>query len=70
MLIEDGLNGRLFPADDEAALASALRDVLTDRAAARSMGASARETVLARYDIRRTAEEWLSAYETVQKARR
>jgi len=64
VLIEDGQNGRLFPADDEAALAEALRQVIANPAAARSMGAQARETVVARYDIRRTADLWLSAYQT------
>ena len=67
-LIEDGWNGRLFPADDEAALTEALRQVFADQGAARSMGARARETVTARYDIRRTADDWLSAYEQVLSA--
>jgi glycosyltransferase involved in cell wall biosynthesis len=64
-LIEDGWNGRLVPADDEDALGTALGDLLADQAAARLMGARARETVIAAYDIRRTAERWLSAYTTV-----
>jgi glycosyltransferase involved in cell wall biosynthesis len=67
-LIEDGWNGRLFPADDEAALTEALRQIFADQGAARSMGARARETVIARYDIRRTADDWLSAYEQVLSA--
>jgi glycosyltransferase involved in cell wall biosynthesis len=65
VLIEDGRNGRLVPPDDEAALAGALQDMLTNEPAARMMGARARETVIADYDIRRTAERWLSAYATV-----
>jgi glycosyltransferase involved in cell wall biosynthesis len=65
VLIDDGRNGRLFPPDDEAALAAALREVLTDRSAAQSMGEQARETATARYDIRRTADGWLSAYHAV-----
>jgi glycosyltransferase involved in cell wall biosynthesis len=65
VVIEDGRNGRLVPADDEAALAAALQEMLTDRSAARSLGASARETVVSDYDIRRTAERWLSAYHMV-----
>jgi glycosyltransferase involved in cell wall biosynthesis len=68
VLIEDGVNGRLFPADDEAALADALQNVLNDRFAAAAMGARARERVVARYDIRRTSEDWLSAYRTVSAA--
>jgi glycosyltransferase involved in cell wall biosynthesis len=65
VLIEDGRNGRLVPADDEDALATALGELLADEAAARLMGARARETVMAAYDIRRTAERWLAAYATV-----
>jgi glycosyltransferase involved in cell wall biosynthesis len=62
MLIEDGVNGRLFPVDDEAALAAALRDVLNDRPRAAAMGARARESVVARYDIAEAAERWRAAY--------
>jgi glycosyltransferase involved in cell wall biosynthesis len=65
VLIEDGTNGRLVLPDDEAALAGILRDVLTDRRTACLMGARARETVLSHYDIRSTAEQWLSAYHMV-----
>jgi glycosyltransferase involved in cell wall biosynthesis len=65
VLIEDGTNGRLVLPDDEAALAGTLRDVLTDRRTACLMGARARETVLSHYDIRSTAEQWLSAYHMV-----
>jgi len=64
-IIDDGVNGRLFPPDDEAALAAALRDVLSNPAAGRALGARARATVTARYDIGRTADQWLSAYRTV-----
>ena len=45
VLIEDGINGRLVPLDDEQALANALIRMLTDRPAAWLMGARARETV-------------------------
>jgi len=62
VLIEDGVDGRLFPVDDEAALAAALRDVLGDRPAAAAMGARARERVVARYGIAAAAERWRAAY--------
>jgi glycosyltransferase involved in cell wall biosynthesis len=65
VLIQDGWNGRLFPADDDDALAGILHELLTDEAAASLMGARARETVMAHYDIRHTAEAWLSAYRAV-----
>ena len=61
-IIEDGVNGRLFPVDDEAALARAIADVLRDTAVAGRMGARARETVVARFDVTRAAEAWLFAY--------
>ena len=64
-IIDDGINGRLVPVDDETALSGALRGLLADRAAAGAMGVRARETVLARYDISQTAEQWLAAYHTV-----
>ena len=65
VVIEDGVNGRLVPVDDEAALAAALGTRLADRAAASSMGARAREAVIARYDVRQTAKQWLAAYQRV-----
>jgi glycosyltransferase involved in cell wall biosynthesis len=64
-LIDDGVNGRLFPADDETALAAALRDVLGDPPGAAAMGARARETVVVRYDIAQAAERWRAAYAEV-----
>jgi glycosyltransferase involved in cell wall biosynthesis len=65
VIIDDGVNGRLFPVDDEAALARALHDALTDRPHAAAMGVRARETVETRYDIRQTAERWRAAYAEV-----
>jgi glycosyltransferase involved in cell wall biosynthesis len=64
-IIEDGVNGRLVPVDDEPALAGALGGLLANRASAQAMGARARETVLTRYDVSRTSEKWLAAYHTV-----
>jgi len=65
VMIEDGVNGRLVVCDDEAALASALTDVLSNSARARALGDRARRTVEARYDINQTAERWLDAYRAV-----
>jgi glycosyltransferase involved in cell wall biosynthesis len=64
-IIEDGVNGRLVPVDDEPALADALGGLLADRAAAQTLGIRGRETVLARYDVSHTSEKWLTAYHTV-----
>ena len=68
-IVDDGVNGRLFPPDDEAALAAALQEVLSNPAAARAMGARARADAAARYDIGRTADHWLSAYKTVMNGK-
>jgi len=68
-LVDEGVNGRLFPPDDEAALAAAVQEALANPAAARAMGARARADVAARYDIGRTADQWLSAYQTVMNGR-
>ena len=65
VLISDGDNGRLFPPDDEAALAGALNDVLSDPVGAKEMGARARTTAVERYDVSRTATEWLATYDAL-----
>lgn len=68
-ILVDGDNGRLFTPDDEAGLAAALRDVLTDGTRADAMGERARVTVVERYDVMRTASEWLAAYDAVGTGR-
>lgn len=50
-VIEDGVTGRLVPADDVDALADAMRALLDDPAAAAAMGAAARAAVLGTYDL-------------------
>jgi len=70
VVIEDGVNGCLVPPDDENAMTAALSALLRDPARARQMGARARDTVVARYDIRQTAERWLDAYRAVLGSRR
>jgi glycosyltransferase involved in cell wall biosynthesis len=65
VIIEDGVNGRLVAVDDEKVLASAMNDILTDRAGSRLMGDRARQTVAARFDADRIADEWLAAYRHV-----
>lgn len=62
VIIDDGVNGRLFAVDDEAALARAISEVLRDETAARAMGVRARDTIVARFDSARAAERWLAAY--------
>ena len=48
-VIEDGVTGRIVPVGDEAALATAIVDMLLDRAAAERLGAAGRERVIQRH---------------------
>lgn len=56
-LVTDGVEGRLVPPADRAALASAMLDVLGDPERARRMGDAARERVLRDFSIERVARE-------------
>ena len=67
VIVEDRVNGRLVERDDECAMAAALIDLLSDSESAASLGARARETIAARYDIEHTAEGWLDAYHLVRR---
>jgi len=62
VIIDDGVNGRLFAVDDEAALARTIDEILRDQPAAQAMGARARDTIMSRFDSARAAERWLAAY--------
>lgn len=61
-IIEDGVNGLLVDAGDSAALAAALRRVLTHPAETRELGRRARQRIEERYGIQRTAAGYLAAY--------
>lgn len=69
-VVEDGVSGVLFPADDDAALAAALRDILGDPVRAARLGERARDTIVRRFQIGRTADGWLTAYRDVVSTRR
>ena len=69
-IITDGDQGILVPPDDEGALARAITAVLQDPAAGRAIGARARQRIVDRYDIQRTAGQWLDAYHTVLAGKR
>ena len=62
VLIEHGVNGLMVEPDDTVAFADAIRSLLSDPEMAARLGAAARETVIERYSIQRTAPAWLSAY--------
>jgi sugar transferase (PEP-CTERM/EpsH1 system associated) len=61
-LVADGRNGLLFPAGDEAALARALDQLLTDSARAGSLGRAGRALVRDRYDTRVMADTYVRHY--------
>ena len=64
-LIQDGVTGRLVPAQDPGALAGAINDVLADRAAAVRMGARAREFIAANFPEEKMVAGTLGVYEKV-----
>ena len=65
VVIQDGVNGRLFGRDDEAGLAAALADFLRRPEETARLAARAPEVVAIQYDIRQTAERWMDAYRSV-----
>lgn len=68
-LIEDGINGLLVTPDDCEGFAAAMRAVLDDANLAARLGRAARQTVVDRYSIQRTAGAWLAVYNEVSEAR-
>jgi glycosyltransferase involved in cell wall biosynthesis len=67
-IVEDGVNGRLVPSGDVAAMAAAIAAMLASPADAARMGHAARRTVEERYTIEAVAEQWLAAYRDVLAA--
>ena len=61
-LVDDGRTGLLFDFSDEAALATALCDLLADVEAARRLGAAGRARVEARYSVGRMAADYHRHY--------
>jgi glycosyltransferase involved in cell wall biosynthesis len=64
-IVDEGVNGTLVPADDEAAWAAALRRVIADPAYATRLGERARDTIERRFGVERAAGDWLAAYRDV-----
>jgi glycosyltransferase involved in cell wall biosynthesis len=62
-LVADGVNGRLVPARNPAALAAALKAMLEDEGARRRQGANARQRVCERFDWNRTVDGYLRVYD-------
>jgi glycosyltransferase involved in cell wall biosynthesis len=65
VVIDDGVNGLLAAPDDEEGLAALLESLLADRDRVLRLGAAARQTIIDRYSIQRTAVAWLAAYREV-----
>ncbi len=64
-VVQDGITGLLYPAQDAAALAAALRRVLADPAAAQQLGAAGRAYVLSHFTWAAVADRVLQAYARV-----
>jgi glycosyltransferase involved in cell wall biosynthesis len=62
-VIEDGVNGRLIPPADDAALASALGELLTDRALARRLAGNARRLVEERFSVDKMVKKYITMFE-------
>lgn len=61
-VVTDGQEGLLVPAGDVESLTNALRRMVTDAGLRQRCGERARATLLARYDVRRTAQAYESLY--------
>ena len=64
-IVEDGRNGRLLPANDEAAWLNGMRDVLTSPTSAVGLGLQGRATVIERFSIGHVAERHLDLFRSL-----
>lgn len=62
-LVEEGVNGGLFPVGDYRALGEALAALVPDAGQRRDLGGRAREGALERFDWDRTVQAYLSVYD-------
>ena len=67
-LIVPDTSGLLVEPDDVEGFARAIDALLTDGDTARRLGAAARQTILDRYSIQRTAAAWLAGYRELASA--
>jgi glycosyltransferase involved in cell wall biosynthesis len=67
VIVEDGVNALLV--GNAAEFDGALERLLADRGCADALGGRARQTVVERYNIERTAECWLDAYRQILSVR-
>ena len=66
-ILKDGVEGRLVPSGDPAALAAAIREAFHHPEAAVARAAAARATALTRHDARANAEATLAVYRTLMR---
>jgi glycosyltransferase involved in cell wall biosynthesis len=64
-IVEDGVSGLLVPPADAAALAAAIRRVLSDPALARRLGEGGRRRLHDRFSWRAIVQRWLDLYASV-----
>jgi len=64
-IVRDGVDGRLFPSDDEAALRESLAALCRDAGERARLGAAARQRVLSTFDIRQMIAGYEQLYERV-----
>jgi glycosyltransferase involved in cell wall biosynthesis len=69
-IVDDGETGRLVPADDAAALADAVTDLLDHPARAAAMGEAGLALARAEFSVERMAERTVGVYEEALSARR
>lgn len=67
-IVEDGVTGWLIPPADPVELARRLEHIIRDPEGARRTAAEARERVVGRYTIERTAERYMALFEEVAAA--
>lgn len=67
--VEDQVTGRLVPRQDEAALAEAIADLLSDPNRARLLGSAARERMMSRFRFGRMIDETLDVYREIGSLR-
>jgi glycosyltransferase involved in cell wall biosynthesis len=65
-MIRDGITGRVVPARDSAALAAAIRDVLSDEPRRQIMAAACRRIAVEEYSLQAAARQYLGLYDRLR----
>jgi glycosyltransferase involved in cell wall biosynthesis len=64
-VVKDGNNGRVFPAGNDAALATLLKELLTDASLVEKIAADGRASVVERFDWATVAADYGQCYRTL-----